>query len=43
MSSLEWITFICNHCHGAGWRENIWKDSFLTAPFYVTKVFEKGE
>lgn len=42
VANLEWITYVCNHCHGAGWREQLWKDSFANAPVYVSKVMAKG-
>ncbi|KAK4014090.1 hypothetical protein OUZ56_026635 [Daphnia magna] len=42
VANLEWITYVCNHCHGAGWREQLWKDSFANAPVYVRKVMAKG-
>jgi hypothetical protein len=42
VSNLEWITYVCNHCHGAGWREQLWKDSFANAPSYVKRVMAEG-
>ncbi|XP_046446243.1 uncharacterized protein LOC124195730 [Daphnia pulex] len=42
VSNLEWVTYVCNHCHGAGWREQLWKDSFANAPSYVKRVMAEG-
>jgi len=36
------VTYVCNHCHGAGWREQLWKDSFANAPNYVNRVMAEG-
>nr|CAH0106330.1 unnamed protein product [Daphnia galeata] len=42
ISNLEWITYVCNHCHGAGWRQHLSNDSFGNAPNYVNRVMAKN-
>ncbi|CAG7729492.1 unnamed protein product [Allacma fusca] len=46
VSSVEWITFVCNHQVGAKWREKCYKSEAVklnvTVPAFVEKVMANG-